>query len=161
MFLPPSRRRATCPSRFRPAVEALEGRLLLSTYPVTTTAGRGPGSLRHAILDANANPGPDTITFNIGGGGVQTNAPTRSLPVITDAVDIDGTTQPGYVGKPLIVLTGSSAGPNASGIRIAAGNSTVKGLVINGFGGDGIVLTRRGGNAIVGNYIGTDVTGTL
>src|SRR5579884_3711203 len=41
--------------------ESLEPRVLLSTYLVTTTADGGPGSLRQAILDADANPGADTI----------------------------------------------------------------------------------------------------
>ena len=34
-------------------------------FTVTTTADSGAGSLRQAILDANANPGPDEIRFNI------------------------------------------------------------------------------------------------
>ena len=41
------------------------------TYTVTTTANSGAGSLRQAILDANANPGADTITFAIGAIGSQ------------------------------------------------------------------------------------------
>ncbi len=62
---------------------------------VTTTDDSGPGSLRQAILDANANPGTDTITFNIPGAGPHTIAPLTALPEITDPVIIDGTTQPG------------------------------------------------------------------
>src|SRR6266540_575054 len=135
-------------------VEALEDRCLLSVFPVTTVADNVPGSLRQAILDSNANPGADTITFNIGGGGVQTIHPTSALPDITDPVTIDGTTQPGFAGSPLIELNGGSAG-SAAGLRITAGSSTVRGLVINGFALDGIVLSGSGGNLIAGNYIGT------
>ena len=66
-----------------------------NTYTVTSTADSGAGSLRQAILDANANPGADTIAFNIVGSGVHTIAPASALPAITDAVTIDGYTQPG------------------------------------------------------------------
>ena len=38
--------------------------------PVTTANDSGPGSLRQAIIDANAIPGPNTITFAIPGSGV-------------------------------------------------------------------------------------------
>ena len=50
---------------------------------------------RDAIQDANSNPGLDLIHFNLPGGGVHTIRPTRQLPIITDSVQIDGTTQPG------------------------------------------------------------------
>jgi len=53
------------------------------TFPVTTTADSGPGSLRQAILNANANPGPDQITFAIPGGGLHTITPPSPLPTIT------------------------------------------------------------------------------
>ena len=46
------------------------------------------------------------------------------------------------------------------GLSIGAGGSTVRGLVINRFAA-GILLSGGGGNHIEGNYIGTDVTGTL
>jgi titin len=149
------------PRSYRLRLEPLEDRLLLSTFLVTTTADAGAGSFRQAILDANATPEPNTIAFDIGGGGVQTIQPLSSLPVVTRPVVIDGTTQPGFAGTPLIVLNGSSAGFMASGLRISAGNSTVQGLVINSFSyGDGIELRTNGGDLITGNYIGTDVTGT-
>jgi len=81
-----------------PRVETLENRLLLSIVTVTNTVDSGPGSLRQAILDANADPYDDSIVFNIGGGGVQIIQPNSYLPEITKPVVIDGTTQPGYVG---------------------------------------------------------------
>lgn len=130
-------------------------------FVVTNTNDSGAGSLRQAILDANADPGTETIRFNIPGSGVRTITPTSALPTITDAVIIDGTTQPGFSGTPIIELNGSSAGTNASGLTIFAGNSTVKGLVINRFSSSGISLSGVGGNVIAGNYIGTDATGTV
>ena len=65
------------------------------TYTVTNTADSGAGSLRQAILDANAHPGTDTIAFSIPGAGVQTIAvPVTALPVITSPVVIDGRRSP-------------------------------------------------------------------
>ena len=49
----------------------------------------------------------------------------------------------------------------ADGLSITSGYSTVRGLVINRFTGNGIELDEIGYNAIAGNYIGTDVTGDL
>ena len=46
-----------------------------ATFTVTNTDDTGPGSLRQAILDANAAPGLDTIAFNIPGAGVHTISP--------------------------------------------------------------------------------------
>ena len=72
-------------------------------FPVTSTADSGPGSLRQAILDSNtATGGTNTIDFAIPGRGVQTIAPLSPLPAITNPVLIDGTSQPGYAGTPLI-----------------------------------------------------------
>ncbi len=138
-------------------------------FTVTNTSDVGAGSLRQAILDANANAGQtDTIVFNIAGSGTHTIAPTSSLPVITDPVVIDGTSQPGYSGTPLIELDGTNAGGSSNGLQITAGNSTVRGLAINRFGtggsgngGAGIVLQTAGNNLIEGNYIGVDATGSL
>src|SRR5688572_29511357 len=73
----------------------LGSRLNAATFTVTTTTDSGAGSLRQAILDANANPGPDEIRFNISGAGVQTINPLTPPPIITNTVHIDGYTQPG------------------------------------------------------------------
>src|SRR5436190_1877314 len=81
--------------RFRPWLDVMEGRTLLSTFVVNTTADSGPGSLRHAILDADALPGSDIINFDIPGDGVHTIEPTSELPPLTDSVLVDGWSQPG------------------------------------------------------------------
>src|SRR5205085_12440296 len=96
------------------------------------------------------------------GGAAHTLSPTSALPVVTDPVVIDGTTQPGFAvgGSPVIELDGTAAGATASGLVITAGNSTVRGLVINRFGsGGGIELNVGGGNVVAGCLIGTDATG--
>jgi len=140
-------------------------------FGVTTTSDSGPGSLRQAILDANANPGPDTITFCLTGAGPHTISPMSMLPSIVDPVIIDGETQFGARCNSsgpedatnamlLIELNGASAGAGAHGLNITAGGSTVRGLVINRFAGSGIRIAVNGGNKIECNFIGTDVTGT-
>ena len=82
---------------------------------VTTTADSGPGSLRQAILDSNAaSGGINTIDFAIPGQGVRTIAPITPLPPITTSVVIDGTSQLGYAGTPLIAIGGASAASSAA-----------------------------------------------
>jgi hypothetical protein len=130
----------------------------LSTV-VTNTNDSGAGSLRQAILNANANPGAETIRFSIG-SGFRSISPFSVLPTITDPVTIDGTTQPGFGGAPIIELNGSFAGTGIDGIKITSGSSRVRGLVINRFGGSGISISTSGGNIIDGNYIGTNAAGT-
>ena len=84
---------------------------------VTNTADSGHGSLRQAILDSNAatGGGSNTIEFAIPGNGVHTIAPRSALPAITSPVLIDGFSQPGYAGQPLVALDGQAAG-NADGL---------------------------------------------
>ena len=131
----------------------------LATYSVTNAANSGAGTLRQAILDANGNGGADTIVFNIAGAGVHTINLTSALDTITGPVTIDGTTQGGFSGTPLIQLDGAGAGA-ASGLSITGGSSTVRGLIISGFTRDGILLNGSSGNVIAGNYIGTNAAGT-
>jgi len=139
----------------------------------------GAVTLREAITAANTNapsgdapagdPGLDTITFNIPGNGVRTINLTAELPAIIDPITIDGYTQPGAsantmtVGSNavlLIELNGTNAGSNSSALTVTAGNSTIKGLVINRFSGRGVNLQINGVNAVRGNFIGTDASGT-
>jgi CSLREA domain-containing protein len=142
-----------------------------AAFVVTNTNDAGAGSLRQAILDANANAGPDDITFNIPGAGVHTIKPASPLPEITSPVHINGYTQPGAavntvgVGTGnnavlLIELDGSDAGASANGIHISSGSSAVRGLVINRFGGHGVLFTTQGENEVTGCYIGTNAAGT-
>ncbi len=128
---------------------------------MTNTNDSGPGSFRQALVDANADAGPrDTITFNIPGAGPHTIRPT-TLPESADhhqPVVIDGTTQPGYAGTPLIEISGENADV-VNGLVIAGGNSIVRGLAINRFPLSGIFVPSPG-NVFEGNYIGTNTAGT-
>jgi hypothetical protein len=139
------------PSALMPTAQA-------ATFTVTNTNSGGPGSFRQALTNSNGNAGTDTITFQIG-SGAKTITLSAALPAITDPVIIDGSTQPGYAGIPLIELNGANVTTD-SGLTIFSGNTTVKGLVINRFGSQGILLRDKGGNVIVNNYIGTNASGT-
>ena len=103
-------------------------------------------------------------------GGVATISPTSALPTISSPLVIDGYTQPGASANTLaigsnavlvIVLDGINAGDTTPGFSIAAGATTVRGLVINNFTYAGIHLDSGDGNTIAGNYIGTNATGTI
>ncbi|HEY2587375.1 MAG TPA: Ig-like domain repeat protein [Tepidisphaeraceae bacterium] len=134
--------------------EVLEGRLLMSTYQVTTTADSGAGSLRQAILNVDGDSSADTITFNLSGSGVQTILLDSALPQITSAVTIDATGQQ-------VELNGAGAGAGANGLDFETGSagSVVTGLTINSFSGAGVLL-NSGNVTLANNYVGTDVTGT-
>jgi titin len=130
-----------------------------AVFTVVNTQNSGAGSLRQAMLEANNSNGLDKITFNIPGAGIHTISPTAALPTLTDPVMIDGTTQPGFTGTPVIELNGANAGANASGLRLVASNSLVRGLAINRFAAGGVRIEGLGSNTVQGNYIGLDVTG--
>src|ERR1700736_6074384 len=142
---------------------------------VTTTSETGLGSLRAAMYYAVDNPGT-TITFNIPtsdpgyANGVFTIQLTGHLPpVVIDGTIIDGTTQPGYAGSPLIVLDGSQILPEAGavpgtvpGMVVYSANCTVKGLSFQRFPWVGLafLLPDAHNNTVRGCWFGLDYSGT-
>ena len=132
-----------------------------ATFTVISANDSGPGSLRQTILDANAGLGPARIEFSIVGAGPQTIYLFSELPAVSAPTTIDGSTQPGFAGKPIIELNGSNAGPKDNGLRLTGGDSTIRGLVINGFAGHGLIIESNANNTVVGNYFGTDPSGTV
>src|ERR1035437_8415250 len=131
-----------------------------ATFTVTTKADSGVGSLRQAIWDADTNSGPHNIIFQISGTPPFTITTLSALPAVANPTIIDGTTQNGFTSAPVIELSGASAGANVIGLQLLSGFSTVRGLAINRFSAQGIVLNGPA-NVIQGNYIGTDVTGKM
>ncbi len=145
------------------------------------TGALGDCSLRGAINAANSAAGADVVNFGIPavsepgcnvGTGVCTITPASALPAISEALTIDGYTQSGAAantnGSGLAInaalkieLNGSGAGALVDGLSVTGGSSTIRGLVINRFGGNGISLETSGANAVEGNFIGTDVAGTV
>src|SRR5690242_4562474 len=112
------RRRASSMRRqpFQPDFHGLERRMMPATFLVTTTADSGAGSLRQAILDADAAPaGPLTIDFQI---------PTSDPNFVDDDAALSG----GDAAPDVFVISPLSAlpalnNPNA-GIAIDGGSQT-------------------------------------
>jgi hypothetical protein len=137
-------------------------------FPVTNTDDSGPGSLRQAIQNFNDNSGTDHIVFADLGPSPKI-APVTPLPDIIEQGTIDGYTHPGAspntatFGNNAVIrveLSGENLSGSAIGLRITGGDVTVRGLVINRFGGAAISIGAPiGGNRIAGNFIGTDRTG--
>jgi len=127
------------------------------------------GTLRYAMDYANENPGPDSISFNFMGEGPFTIYPTSNLPWISELLIIDGYSQSGAspasettAANLMVELNGGSisSGDFRYGLVIIEDGSTIRGLVINGFGQSGILIERSDGNVIEGNYIGTNINGS-
>jgi CSLREA domain-containing protein len=158
------------------------GFVVLTPFVVTKTADTNDGScnadcsLREAIVAANANPGPDTIAFNIPTSDPGRNATTGvftitvssvigALPQISGQVTIDGYTQ-GTISTP--GDTSDDATPNTH--TLAAGLNTrilievtddAVGITTNGLAfGSGANSSRVRGLAIYGfsSGSGIDVT---
>jgi Right handed beta helix region/Domain of unknown function DUF11 len=133
-------------------------------FAVTITADSGPGSLRQAILDANAQcrelfvrgPGAPshaqlcTLGFRIPGplpeSGFFTIQPLSPLPPVNFIGTIDGLTQATWLGAatslPRIMLDGSRLAGDTSGLTIIGGSS-LRQLAIGNFPGDGVLIERR------------------
>ena len=128
-----------------------------TTFSVTNTNDSGPGSLRQAILDANANAGLDTISFNIPGDGPHTIALAGLLPEVVDPVLIDGYSQPGSSRATsstpaTIKIRIDGAGTVSFGLISKAPDNTFEGLSLTGFGS---AIYLSGDSSVVeGNYIG-------
>ncbi|MEA2464917.1 MAG: trimeric autotransporter adhesin, partial [Acidobacteriota bacterium] len=136
--------------------------LSAATFTVTSSNDSGPGTLRQAILDANAlGAGPHTIAFNIAPAGLHTITPLTELPAVKASQTLlDATTQPGYTGVPIIEISGARAGFGPNGLSIDGASSRVQGFVVNGFeGGAGVYVTAPGVK-VMNNYAGLDADGT-
>jgi|GEM_PF-3930065 len=132
------------------------------TFTVFNPDDEGIGTLRYAMLSANARPGADTIVFDLPWYGT-TLTPLEPLPIITETVTIDGTTQPGRAGFPLVEIDGSfTPSSQTNGLEIAAPNCFIKGLTINRCGQAGIFVTSSAVRTqVIGCHLGTDVGGTV
>lgn len=143
--------------------ETLSAEVLNPLKVTNTNDNNEIGSLRYAMNYANSHLGIDEIVFDISGIETFKIQPTSNLPPIIDPVIIDGYSQPGAIKATeeqastlLIELNGSSF-PNG-GLSLEAGNSEIKGLIINRFQNN--ILIKSDKNVISGNYIGIDINGT-
>ncbi|EHR71852.1 putative Ig domain-containing protein,Cadherin domain-containing protein [Burkholderiales bacterium JOSHI_001] len=136
-----------------------------SVEALLANAGADGISLREALLASNASAGADLVRFNLG-AGQRIIALESALPTITDTVTIDGSSQSGYAGAPLVALDGSKPGLDASGLVLstlpssAASGSVLRGLSIYGFSRSAIEVTADVASVLIaGNYLGVDLSG--
>jgi parallel beta-helix repeat protein len=120
---------------------ALQG----AEYAVVVDRDSGSGTLRQAILSANANPGRDRI---VGDPRIVTH-PTSPLPHITDSVEMV-----------LIAVDGASAGAS-EGLVFTAAENDVDAVWVTNFSGNGIVVRGPGKNRFTNLRIGSTTTGAF
>lgn len=118
------------------------------TFVVSTLADSGAGSLRQAILDANATAGVNEISFTV--AGTIRVGPT-ALPAVTDGAVIDGTTAPGFTGAPVVRVDFQ----NTDGLKLVAGasDSQILSLSLVDAAGAGVTIDTSD-TVLSGNYIG-------
>jgi len=142
---------------------ALDGAVTLREAMISLNNG---SPVNADVVAAGAYGVNDAVAFAIPGAGVHTIAAPNGLPLVAVPMRIDGYTQPGATINTNGPAQGSNAQlmievtcANGGCLAIAAGNSTVRGLVINGRAGT-IYIQGKGGNTISGNFIGTNPAGT-
>ena len=105
---------------------------------MTNTNNSGSGSLREAIIDANADGIPTPITFDptVFPGNINL---LSQLPTLRDPGDtIDGSGNG-------VKLDGSLLAGNIDGLRVRASNITIRGLSIQNFPRDGVRIQPDSG----------------
>lgn len=128
----------------------------MATFLVTNLNDSGPGSLRAAIMAANADQSgsPTTINFSVAGSINLASA----LPNITNDVVIDATTAPGYIANGAPVITVNCQGQAGLTFGFGAGGSELLGLSLGNASGHGVVLF--GSNITIDKcYIGLAANG--
>ena len=135
LFVPSGTEKGRRPTRLRkPAtairlsLERLEDRTVPSTFTVRNLADSGLGSLRQAVLDANANPGADLIRFAPAARD-GTIALTSGQLSITDDLTIDGPgvnrlTISGNDASRVFSVSGSTTDVEIRDLTIANGRAT-------------------------------------
>lgn len=134
-------------------LEVLESRQLLATFLVTNLDPSGVGSLRQAIIQANKGAGADAIDFGVAG---TIRVGRASLPAITDAVTIDGSSAPSFAGSPRVTVDFRGS----RGLRFAKGadGSILRSLSLVRAGDAGVTLDASR-ITVEGNYIGLGSNG--
>jgi hypothetical protein len=136
---------------------------------VSNTLDAGAGSLRDAMSSANASPGFNRIVFNIAGACPRIINLSSALPLITDSLTIDGTTQPGFVANTndisyngtRCVLLKPAGDPIGTGLQVSAAATATTRLVVNSliFGGFTYAVRLNAGRAhqLIGNQFGGNI----
>jgi CSLREA domain-containing protein len=123
-------------------------------------------TLRAAIEEANDQVGPHTIGFAGPFTGVTALQPATAYPLIEQQVTIHATAASSCAGAPASTVEIDGNGLADFGLRLAADDSKVCGLVIHSFVGTTLVngggIQGAAANVqITKNLLGTDPTGAL
>ncbi|PAP76483.1 lipase/acyltransferase domain-containing protein [Rubrivirga marina] len=110
-------------------------------------------TLRAAIELANEKAGANTIRFDLDGTAPFLIAPESALPAITDALTLDGLTQPG-ANDEVAVEIGGDATADADGLDVRADDVTLRGLSVTGFDGWGVRVDGADGVTVERMAIG-------
>jgi hypothetical protein len=148
---------ATATRQEAPAGGSSERVVNTTDDPVDAMPDDGNISLREAIGAANESFGEDIIRFDIPGSGQHTIRLRAPLPPVRGATTIDGYSQPGALDAPTIEIRGDRT--QFPGLVLAGKPSVVRGLAMNEFGGEGIVLAGTGGHTVEGCYVGLGLDG--
>ena len=136
----------------------LTGPAQAAGYVVTNLNDSGKGSLRQAILNANAAAGQDTITFNVSG----TILLSSTLPTVNDSAGliIDGT------GRSITISGNDTVRVMSvnSGAALALRNLSVTGGTVSGFNSEGGGIYNSGALEVTnstfsGNHAGVFANG--
>lgn len=130
-------------------------------FTVVNTNDSGPGSLRQAIIDANADTFRDLIQFDIPGPGPSVITPASDLPSITAAVILDGTSEPNFNGTPIVEIFGNGTGRGIEFFGSDTAGSQLLGLSLHGFSSGGAVeIVDTSTIEVKGNYFGLRADGS-
>lgn len=122
-------------------IESLEPRKLLATFVVTSADDAGAGTLRQAVLDANAQAGADTIFFDPALAGTEIDLTSGFIPV-SDALTLRGTdtngtrlgisVSGGFASSHFFVSGGTDFAVTMSDLRLVRGAADRGGSIVNG-----------------------------
>ncbi|MDQ3282574.1 MAG: DUF11 domain-containing protein, partial [Acidobacteriota bacterium] len=147
---------------------------LYPTFVVDRTADSGPGTLRQALIDANAQCTSDCfIAFRVpqadfenGAAHIRVSSP---LPPLTKRIHLEGSSEKRFTGQPaldhpLVFLDGAAL-TSGDAIQWRGDGGSIEGLAIGNFPGSAILVTPEATTAYQrvtrDCFLGTDATGTI
>ena len=141
--------------------------LAATTIVINSAADPGDGAcnpaectLREAIDEANDQPDANVIEFNIPGAPPHSIKPLSELPPVGLMITVDGSSQPGYAGTPVIEIDGSLSS-GGDGLHALGPEAVIRALAINRFQAVGVVMGLNDEIRIEDNFIGTDTQGQI
>lgn len=154
----------------RPDAGALEsGTIESSQFLVTNRNDSGAGSLRQAVLDANASPDASIIQFDVADACAQRFILNSELPVIAAPLFVDGYSQSGSEPNSgdsqfnavicVGIIAGQSEIPHAFRVSAPSASLRIEGMAFAGFGSSSgasaaVLLNGARGSIVRGSLFG-------